>query len=67
VQRRRSRHPALAFALASALAFALACVAGCGTACDRVDRINAALLAQMVRAVGYATGQLAAGAVDLSR
>jgi Zn-dependent M28 family amino/carboxypeptidase len=36
-------------------------------ACDRVDRINAALLAQMVRAVGYATGQLAAGAVDLSR
>jgi hypothetical protein len=36
-------------------------------ACYRVDRINAALLAQMVRAVGYATGQLAAGAVDLSR
>jgi Zn-dependent M28 family amino/carboxypeptidase len=36
-------------------------------ACDRLERINANLLAEMVRAVGYATGQLAGGAVDLSR
>jgi Zn-dependent M28 family amino/carboxypeptidase len=36
-------------------------------ACDRLERINANLLAEMVRAVGFATGQLAGGAVDLSR